>query len=118
VRSAAVLKPSLEAATELLAAKNVSITGLTIDRVAETLLKTFGNRLVAVTDGLRGSSARALQRRSRCVAAGCGLATTGITMRLDVFPVDRVVDATGAGDAFLGGMTSPPSAHPRAAFEL
>lgn len=91
VSRANVLKPSLEAATELLAAFGSPLRGgESLDEVATRLLKTFGSQLVAVTDGGRG----------------CGFATTWGAGSFPVIPIARVVDATGAGDAFFGGMVA------------
>jgi sugar/nucleoside kinase (ribokinase family) len=35
---------------------------------------------------------------------GCAIATEKQLVQVPVVPLDEVVDATGAGDAFLGGL--------------
>jgi arabinose-5-phosphate isomerase len=83
LRMARVLKPAKSAAREL--APGAGGDALAI---AETLRRQFGNEAVVVTDG----------------AAGCAIAAEGVALRVPAFPVKRVVDTTGAGDAFLGGL--------------
>jgi arabinose-5-phosphate isomerase len=77
-----LLKPSKRAARELEGAAGADALEL-----AQRLRKRFGNRAVVVTDS----------------AAGCAVAAEGFVGRV---PAPRVaaVDATGAGDAFLGGL--------------
>jgi arabinose-5-phosphate isomerase len=48
----------------------------------------FGNQAVLVTDG----------------EAGCAIAAEGVALRVPAFPAKEVIDTTGAGDAFLGGL--------------
>jgi arabinose-5-phosphate isomerase len=55
--------------------------------------------------------ARALRKRTRVPAvvvtdgeAGAAVAADGVELEVGVFPVAEVLDTTGAGDAFLGGL--------------
>ena len=50
--------------------------------------KRFGSEAVVVTDG----------------AAGCAIAAEGVALRVPAYRVAQVIDSTGAGDAFLGGL--------------
>ena len=110
VKSCNVLKPTLEAAGELLAvAKSDGVTcdpnevGIELDSslsgVAEQLLETFSTpKFVAVTDGKRG----------------CGLAIAGddgglVSTEVEGFEGIDQIDATGAGDAFFGGLVASVS---------
>lgn len=88
VKLADVMKPSLEAAQQLLHifAKK-SIDGLSINQIASLLREVFQCKLVAVTNGSNGS----------------GLSIESSSIHVPVVP-SQVVDATGAGDAYLGGM--------------
>ncbi len=56
--------------------------------IAKTLRRRFGCEAVAVTDG----------------EAGCVVATAEAVVRVPALRARRVVDTTGAGDAFLGGL--------------
>jgi arabinose-5-phosphate isomerase len=80
--AADVLKPSKRAARELEGAASADALEL-----ARRIRKRFGNRAVVVTDG----------------AAGSAVSTEGFEGRVAA-PRVRVVDATGAGDAFFGGL--------------
>ena len=81
--AADLLKPSKAAAAEL-----VAEVGADAAAVAEALRARFGNEVVAVTDG----------------EAGAALATPSGTIRAPAVKAREVVDTTGAGDAFLGGL--------------
>jgi arabinose-5-phosphate isomerase len=83
LRAAQVLKPAKEAAREL-----VPGAGDDAVAIARALRERYGNEAVVVTDG----------------EAGCAIATAAETLRMAAYPVERVVDTTGAGDAFLGGL--------------
>lgn len=97
-----VLKPTMDAAGELLAlaaSKGTSCDELgmgieladTADGIAAQLLEAFeGVGLVAVTDG----------------AKGAGMALRGLeeTVHIPGFEGVQQIDATGAGDAFFGGL--------------
>jgi arabinose-5-phosphate isomerase len=83
LRSADLLKPSKAATREL-----VPEAGEDALDVAEAVRARFGNPVVVVTDG----------------SAGCAVAAEGVGLRVPAFRVERVVDTTGAGDAFLGGL--------------
>ena len=75
-----IIKPAKAAASQLTDAG-------TPESQAEALMKRYGARLVAITDGGDGS-----------------VATDGhTTLRAPAHTID-VVDTTGAGDAFLGGL--------------
>ncbi|XP_065826108.1 uncharacterized protein [Oscarella lobularis] len=93
-KTAQILKPARHAAEELLLHLKPDIGGAEIitrmpavDIV--THLRDFcGSSLVAMTSG----------------SEGCALATKSQVIQVPVTPLDKVVDATGAGDAFLGGL--------------
>ena len=82
LRAAELLKPSKRAARELLDAPDADALVL-----ARRLRQRFGNGAVVVTDG----------------AVGCAVASDEFE---GLVPAPRVhaIDATGAGDAFLGGL--------------
>jgi D-arabinose 5-phosphate isomerase GutQ len=82
-RRAKILKPSSAAGREL--ALSASGDALAI---AKKLRERYGSEAVIVTDG----------------AAGCAIATAREALRLPAYAVATVVDTTGAGDAFLGGV--------------
>ncbi|MDJ0866668.1 MAG: PfkB family carbohydrate kinase [Myxococcota bacterium] len=77
-----LLKPSKRAAREL----EGQAEGGALE-LARRIRKRFGNQAVVVTDG----------------ADGCAVATAGFEGQVPGYRV-RAVDATGAGDAFLGGL--------------
>ncbi len=83
LRLARVLKPAKSAAREL-----VPEAGGDALAIAEALRRRYGNDAVVVTDG----------------AAGCAISAEGVSLRVPGFAGTRVVDTTGAGDAFLGGL--------------
>ncbi len=78
-----LLKPAKAAAREL-----VPEAGDDALAVAQALRARFGNGAVVVTDG----------------EAGCAVAAEGVALRVPAVAVKEVVDTTGAGDAFLGGL--------------
>ncbi len=83
LRRAKILKPSSLAARELvLTASGDALAS------AKKLRERYGNEAVIVTDG----------------AAGCAIATAKEALRVPAYAVSSVVDTTGAGDAFLGGL--------------
>jgi len=82
LRAAHVLKPAKSAAAELF--PEARGDALALARAARS---RFGNAAVLVTDGV----------------AGCAVAAAGFEGRVAA-PAVRVVDTTGAGDAFLGGL--------------
>ncbi len=84
LRAADLLKPSKAACAELVA------DGQADDALAlaRTLRERFGAEAVVVTDG----------------AAGCAIAAPGTLLRVPACTPKEVVDTTGAGDAFLGGL--------------
>lgn len=77
-----LLKPGKRAARELLGARDADALGL-----ARALRARFGSQAVVVTDG----------------AVGCAV-SSGEFEGVVAAPRVAVVDATGAGDAFLGGL--------------
>jgi len=81
--TADMLKPAKAAAREL-----VPDAGSDALRVASALRERFGTALVVVTDGEEGSA----------------FVGEGVSLRMPAYPVPQVVDTTGAGDAFLGGL--------------
>ena len=93
-RTADVLKPAKHAAEELLAELEPSLASeiaqMSALELAQELRNATDARLVALTSG----------------GAGCALATASESVVVAPFALDRVVDATGAGDAFLGGLVA------------
>jgi arabinose-5-phosphate isomerase len=83
LRAARIVKPAKEAARAL-----VPEAGDDALAIAQALRARYGNEAVVVTDG----------------AAGCAIAAQGVALRVPAYPVERVLDSTGAGDAFLGGL--------------
>ena len=83
LRRARVLKPSGAAGRELV----LTASGDAL-AIARKLRERFGSEAVIVTDG----------------EAGCAIATAKQALRMPAYAVARVVDTTGAGDAFLGGV--------------
>jgi arabinose-5-phosphate isomerase len=81
--AASLLKPSKSAARELFPRAGDDAVAL-----AATLRRRFGCEAVAVTDG----------------GAGCAIATADGVFRVPAPQARRLVDTTGAGDAFLGGL--------------
>lgn len=77
--------------------------------MASRLQRTFQNKLVAVTDGSRGnqeSDAFHLEAAPNPLwPVGSGIATEHAAVHIPVYPVPKVIDTTGAGDAFFGGMS-------------
>lgn len=86
LKLATILKPTLAAARELVGSVRTG-GGRDPLRLAEALRSRYQSQAVAVTDGERG----------------CAIAARDTALRLPAFAV-KVVDTTGAGDAFLGGM--------------
>lgn len=98
VRKATVLKLTASAAGELLSLVSSAKLESRLENVAMQLADAFGSRVCVVTDGSRGS-ALALGKW----AAGAG------AERSVVVPIYQGVtqkDATGAGDAFFGGLVA------------
>jgi arabinose-5-phosphate isomerase len=83
LRRAKILKPSALAAREL-----VLTAGGDALASAKKLRERYGNEAVIVTDG----------------EAGAAVASAKEALRVPAYAVARVVDTTGAGDAFLGGV--------------
>jgi arabinose-5-phosphate isomerase len=81
--AARIVKPAKEAGRAL-----VPEAGDDALAIAQALRRRYGNDAVVVTDG----------------AAGCAIAAEGVALRVPAYPVERVLDSTGAGDAFLGGL--------------
>ncbi len=80
LKLATYLKPAKGAAREL-------AEGSDPLKMAEQIRARFGNQAVIMTAG----------------ASGCAISTADTSVRLPAFKV-KVVDTTGAGDAFLGGV--------------
>jgi sugar/nucleoside kinase (ribokinase family)/D-arabinose 5-phosphate isomerase GutQ len=80
LKLATYLKPAKAAAHELARAKEPR-------SIVEELRERYGSKAVLMTDG----------------AKGCVLAAEGVSEQIPAFKVKQV-DATGAGDAFLGGV--------------
>jgi len=83
LRRATLLKPAKAAARELLLESGGDALA-----IAEGMRARYGNQAVVVTDG----------------EAGCAIAAPGVALRVPGFPAKEVIDTTGAGDAFLGGL--------------
>jgi len=83
LRAARILKPAKEAARAL-----VPEAGSDALAIAEAMRKRFASEAVIVTDG----------------AAGCAISAEGVALRVPGYRVGQVLDSTGAGDAFLGGL--------------
>ena len=83
LRRATLLKPAKAAARELLPA-----VGADPLAIAEGMRARYGNQAVVVTDG----------------EAGCAISAAGVALRVPAFRAREVIDTTGAGDAFLGGL--------------
>lgn len=84
LRGADLLKPAKEAARALLADQSDRDALALAARVRER----YGNAAVVVTDG----------------AAGCAVVAEGVELQVPAPAAKQVVDTTGAGDAFLGGL--------------
>jgi arabinose-5-phosphate isomerase len=80
---ATLLKPAKVAARELLPESDGDPLA-----IAEGMRARYGNQAVVVTDG----------------EAGCAIAAPGVALRVPAYPAGEVIDTTGAGDAFLGGL--------------
>jgi arabinose-5-phosphate isomerase len=83
LRRATLLKPAKAAARELLPESGGDALA-----IAEGMRARYGNQAVLVTDG----------------EAGCAIAAAGVALRVPAYPAREVIDTTGAGDAFLGGL--------------
>lgn len=81
LRAADLLKPTAAAARELFPETS------DLDALARRLRETYGVKRVVITDGAAGSLV--------CDERG--------SQRIPAYRASRVVDSTGAGDAFLGG---------------
>lgn len=82
LKLATVLKPAKAAARELAAGVRDPL------KMAEALRARYGSRAVVITDGKRG----------------CAIAAQDTALRVPAYRVSRQIDATGAGDAFMGAM--------------
>lgn len=83
LRRATLLKPAKAAARELLPGTDGDALA-----IAEGMRKRCGNPVVVVTDG----------------EAGCAISAAGVAIRVPAYVANQVIDTTGAGDAFLGGL--------------
>ena len=81
LKLATYLKPAKGAARELAEGKRSRL------KMAEQIRARYGNKAVIMTDG----------------ANGCAISANDTSVRVPAFKV-KVVDTTGAGDAFLGGV--------------
>eukprot|EP00047_Mylnosiga_fluctuans_P000752 m.201808 g.201808 ORF g.201808 m.201808 type:complete len:576 (-) comp10105_c0_seq19:113-1840(-) len=93
VRTADVLKPAKHAAVELLSVLDPNLgsrlQNISTEETAQLLLKLTGCKLVAITNG----------------GEGCSLVSaSGSSAHVPAVKLAKVIDATGAGDAFLGGL--------------
>ncbi len=83
LRRATLLKPAKAAARELLPGTDGDALA-----IAEGMRARYGNQVVVVTDG----------------EAGCAISAAGVALRVPAYAANQVIDTTGAGDAFLGGL--------------
>jgi arabinose-5-phosphate isomerase len=81
LRLATILKPARSAARALMGAGRDTL------KLAQAMRARYQSQAVVVTDGERG----------------CAIAAAGTALKLPAFAV-KVVDTTGAGDAFMGAM--------------
>jgi ribokinase len=86
-----VLKPTLSAAVELLAAEHGVTDATPLAEVAAAMAARYGSKLVVVTDGSRGS--------------GLWNAAAG-GVEQPCYGGVQQQDATGAGDAYFGGLVA------------
>ena len=101
LRKATVLKLTGSAAAELfeLAGRTggaQTMGGLPLEAIAAQLAEAFGARLCVITDGSRGAALASPRIGGSAGAAVYVPASTGV----------KQVDATGAGDAFFGGVVA------------
>ncbi len=82
LRLATILKPTRRSARALVGAGRDDML-----KLAQAMRARYQSQAVVVTDSERG----------------CAIAAAGTALRLPAFPV-KVIDTTGAGDAFLGAM--------------
>ncbi|XP_019859150.1 PREDICTED: probable fructokinase-5 [Amphimedon queenslandica] len=88
LRLADIIKPAKAAADEVLKVMGrESSSGGLVD-AAVNLMEECNSKMVAITDGASGSI----------------FATKNNVIKVKSMPVDKVIDTTGAGDAFLGGL--------------
>jgi D-arabinose 5-phosphate isomerase GutQ/sugar/nucleoside kinase (ribokinase family) len=113
VTKPSVLKLTASAAAELLALVSSAPLESTLENVAQQLADAFGVRLCVVTDGSRGS-ALALGRKFLPAAPASGSSSSSPAsassssiieaVRVPIYKGVTQKDATGAGDAFFGGV--------------
>jgi D-arabinose 5-phosphate isomerase GutQ/sugar/nucleoside kinase (ribokinase family) len=94
VTKATVLKLTRSAAAELLSLVSAAPLDGRLEGVAQQLVDAFGVRMCVVTDGSRGSALALGRAHAPSVVAVTVPIYAGVTQR----------DATGAGDAFFGGV--------------
>jgi len=82
LKLATVLKPAKAAARELSGGVRDPL------KMGEAIRTRYGSRAVVITDGERG----------------CAIAAQDTALRIPTFRVPRQIDATGAGDAFMGAL--------------
>jgi sugar/nucleoside kinase (ribokinase family)/D-arabinose 5-phosphate isomerase GutQ len=82
LKLATILKPAKAAARELSGSDGDPL------EMAAAIRTRYGSRAVVITDGERG----------------CAISAHETALRIPAFRVPRQVDATGAGDAFMGAM--------------
>jgi sugar/nucleoside kinase (ribokinase family)/D-arabinose 5-phosphate isomerase GutQ len=90
LKLATVLKPAKAAARELCGGVRDPL------KMAEAIRTRYGSRAVVITDGERGCAIAAQE-----IGRDAGQDTA---LRIPAFRVPRQVDATGAGDAFMGAL--------------
>ncbi|XP_028413198.1 uncharacterized protein LOC114536040 [Dendronephthya gigantea] len=90
VKTADILKPAKHAAREMLPYLDPKARVGNMVELAEMMREKCGSKLIAITCGKDSSI----------------LATENHLVEVPTVPVSSVLDATGAGDAFLGGLVS------------
>ena len=87
VTKARIIKPTLEAAIELIDSDRYDINSNIID-IGSELMNKFGNEMIAITNGKQGSM---FMNKNDAVI-------------IDAIKGIKQIDSTGAGDAFFGGI--------------
>lgn len=105
VRKAGVLKLTASAAGELLALASGAPLESKLEHVAAQLRDAFGSRLCVVTDGSRGSALAVAPPPGSVGGGSAGRkAASSCAVVVPIYSGVTQKDATGAGDAFFGGV--------------
>lgn len=98
VSKARCLKVTGTAAAELLALVSSAPLASSLEAAAAQLADAFGAALVVITDGSRGAAL--------ALAKGGAGASAERSVRVPIYPGVQQRDATGAGDAYFGGLVA------------